>query len=176
VADTRDSKVVGILKRLGRPPEERLKISGVLKGQEELAGFKVSGIMDGGEVSERLFRELGENGLNIRLIVHHTGRRGESNLLICVEREKLEDARNVVAPIVYEAAGAHLEVHASIHVVSIYPHREDPAIAGVALAALAAADIECLAVSAAGSVISFAVDGRNLEAAAKILEDAFLVG
>lgn len=172
---TKDSRVITILKRLGRPPEERTRLSGILTGHEDMVGFQISKLPDGSESAARLMRELGEKNLTIKFIVHHFDPRGDSNLLLCVEQEKLEPARDVLESFLKDVPGSLLKVLLSIQVVSLYPHREDPNVPGEALGALTAVGIECLAVGAASSVISLVVAQEDLPLAVETLKSTFQV-
>ncbi len=172
---TKDSKVISILKRLGRPPEERTRLSGILTGPEEMVGFQISKLPNGSEGAARLMRELGENNLTIKFIVHHFNPGGDSNLLLCVEQEKLDPARDILESFLEDLPGSLLKVLLSIQVVSLYPHREDPSVPGEALNALREVGIECLAVGAASSVISLVVAQEDLSLAVETLKNTFQV-
>lgn len=154
--------------------EQRIKIGGIIQNRN-LAKIGVMSIPDRPGVAGAIFTTLGERGINIPFIVHTIDLNNLDNIVICVAREDLTAALEVLN-IVKETVGAEEIVYdGEVGIVSMFgPHfGERPGIAGVMFSALASADINILAISTSISSTSCLLDADDMDEAVRVLEETF---
>jgi aspartate kinase len=153
---------------------EKIKIGGIIQ-KRNLAKVGVMSIPDRPGVAGAIFSALGTKGINIPFIVHTIDLNDLDNIVLCVAREDLTPALEVLNA-VQETVGAEEIVYdGEVGIVSMFgPHfGERPGIAGVMFSALAAAGINILAISTSISSTSCLVDASDMDEAVQALEEAF---
>jgi aspartate kinase len=153
---------------------QKIRIGGIIQ-KRNLAKIGVMSIPDRPGVAGAIFSALGERGINIPFIVHTIDLNNLDNIVICVAREDLTPALEVLNT-VKETVGAEEIVYVGeVGIISMFgPHfGERSGIAGVMFSALAAADINILAISTSISSTSCLVDANDMDEAVQALEEAF---
>jgi len=154
--------------------EQRIKIGGLIQ-YRNLAKIGVMSIPDRPGVAGAIFSALGAKGINIPFIVHTIDLHDLDNIVICVAREDLSAALEVLDT-VRETVGAEEIVYdGEVGIVSMFgPHfGERPGIAGVMFSAMASAGINILAISTSISSTSCLLDADDMDDAVQVLEQTF---
>jgi len=154
--------------------QQKTKIGGIIQNRN-LAKIGVMSIPDRPGVAGAIFSALGARGINIPFIVHTIDINSLDNIVICVAREDLTAALEVLDT-VKETVGAKEIVHnREVGIVSMFgPHfGERPGIAGVMFSALASAGINILAISTSISSTSCLIDVDDMDEAIQALEETF---
>ena len=154
--------------------EQRIKIGGIIQ-YRNLAKVGVMSIPDRPGVAGAIFSALGAKGINIPFIVHTIDLHDLDNIVICVAREDLSAALEVLDT-VRETVGAEEIVYdGEVGIVSMFgPHfGERPGIAGVMFSAMASAGINILAISTSISSTSCLLDADDMDDAVQVLEQTF---
>jgi len=154
--------------------EQRIKIGGIIQ-YRNLAKIGVMSIPDRPGVAGAIFSALGAKGINIPFIVHTIDLHDLDNIVICVAREDLSAALEVLDT-VRETVGAEEIVYdGEVGIVSMFgPHfGERPGIAGVMFSAMASAGINILAISTSISSTSCLLDADDMDDAVQVLEQTF---
>jgi len=154
--------------------EQRIKIGGIIQ-YRNLAKIGVMSIPDRPGVAGAIFSALGDKGINIPFIVHTIDLHDLDNIVICVAREDLSAALEVLDT-VRETVGAEEIVYdGEVGIVSMFgPHfGERPGIAGVMFSAMASAGINILAISTSISSTSCLLDADDMDDAVQVLEQTF---
>jgi aspartokinase len=154
--------------------EQRIKIGGIIQ-YRNLAKIGVMSIPDRPGVAGAIFSALGDSGINIPFIVHTIDLHDLDNIVICVAREDLSAALEVLDT-VRETVGAEEIVYdGEVGIVSMFgPHfGERPGIAGVMFSAMASAGINILAISTSISSTSCLLDADDMDDAVQVLEETF---
>lgn len=153
---------------------QKIKIGGIIQNRN-LAKIGVMSIPDRPGVAGAIFSALGKKGINVPFIVHTIDLNNLDNLVICVAREDLTAALEVLHT-VRETVGAEEIVYdGEVGIVSMFgPHfGERPGIAGVMFSALASAGINILAISTSISSTSCLLDADDMDEAVRALEETF---
>lgn len=153
---------------------QRIKIGGIIQNRN-LAKIGIMSIPDRPGVASAIFSALGAKGINIPFIVHTIDLNDLDSIVICVTREDLTAALEVLNA-VKETIGAKEVVHRrAVGMISIYgPHfGQRPGIAGVMFSALASVDINILSISTSISSVSCIVDARDMDGAVGAIKVAF---
>jgi len=153
---------------------QKIKIGGIIQNRN-LAKIGVMSIPDRPGVAGAIFSALGKKGINVPFIVHTIDLNNLDNLVICVAREDLTAALEVLHT-VRETVGAEEIVYdGEVGIVSMFgPHfGERPGIAGVMFSALASAGINILAISTSISSTSCLLDADDMDEAVRALEGTF---
>ena len=154
--------------------EQRIKIGGLIQ-YRNLAKIGVMSIPDRPGVAGAIFSALGAKGINIPFIVHTVDLHDLDNIVICVAREDLSAALEVLDT-VRETVGAEEIVYdGEVGIVSMFgPHfGERPGIAGVMFSAMASAGINILAISTSISSTSCLLNADDMDDAVQVLEQTF---
>ena len=166
------SKTLEIMRRIGAPKPERIRITGILQSPA-LASLTL--LLPGGDSdsSAAVLELLGTHSINIRFINKYNDSVGNTSLCICIDAELLDKALDVL-----DANEASLGIkdfmyHPRVKVISIYPHKERPRVAERLLTALRLQGIHPLSTNNASSVISCVVNLDDVERALASLGDAF---
>lgn len=153
---------------------KKIKIGGIIQNRN-LAKIGVMSIPDRPGVAGAIFCALGAKGINIPFIVHTIDLNDLDNVVICVARENLTAALEVLDT-VRETVGAEEIVYdGEVGIVSIFgPHfGERPGIAGVLFSALASVGINILAISTSISSTSCLLDAEDMDDAVQVLGETF---
>ena len=154
--------------------EEKIKIGGIIQ-KRNLAKIGVMSIPDRPGVAGAIFSALGAKGINIPFIVHTIDLHDLDNIVICVAREHLKPALEVLGTVRETVGAEEIAYDGEVGIVSMFgPHfGERPGIAGVMFSALASAGINILAISTSISSTSCLLDADDMDEAIQALEEAF---
>ncbi len=155
---------------------EKIPIGGVLQGRG-LAAVRMMGIPDRPGVASRIFRVLGQAGINVELITHCLDERGKSHITFCVERARLEETLTLLESHRKDVGFEQMGFLRNVALISVFgPHfRERHGIAGAFFHALAGANINILAISTSVSTCTCLISEEELGKATEALERVFEV-
>ncbi len=153
---------------------QKIKIGGIIQ-KRNLAKIGVMSIPDRPGVAGAIFSALGSRGINIPFIVHNIDLNNLDNIVICVAREDLAPALEVLHSVKETVGAKEIVYNGEVGIVSMFgPHfGERPGIAGAMFSALASAGINILAISTSISSTSCLIDARDMDEAVRALEEAF---
>ena len=166
------SKTLEIMRRIGAPKPERIRITGILQSPE-LASLTL--LLPGGnsDSSASVLKLLGTHGINIRFINKYKDSAANTSLCLCIDAEFLDRAMDLLDRNEKSLGIRDFIYHPSVKVISIYPHKERPRIAERLLTTLGMNGINILSVNNASSVISCVLNTRDVDKAVVCLGDAF---
>jgi aspartokinase len=152
----------------------KIKIGGIIQ-KRNLAKIGVMSIPDRPGVAGAIFSTLGERGINVSFIVHNIDFNNLDNIVICVARQDLTAALEVLNTVKGTIGAEEIVYDREVGIVSMFgPHfGERPGIAGVMFSALASAGINILAISTSISSTSCLVDASDMDEAVQALEETF---
>ena len=152
----------------------KIKIGGIIQ-KRNLAKIGVMSIPDRPGVAGAIFSALGAKGINIPFIVHTIDLNSLDNIVICVARQDLTAALEVLDTVKETVGAKEIVYDGGVGIVSMFgPHfGERPGIAGVMFSALASAGINILAINTSISSTSCLVDASDMDEAVQALEEAF---
>ena len=168
----RQSKTLEIMRRIGAPKPERIRITGILQSPD-LASVTL--LLPGGnsDSSATVLKLLGTHSINIRFINKYKDSAGNTSLCICIDAEFLDTALNLLDANEKSLGVRDFMYHPRVKVISIYPHKERPRIAERLLTTLRMNGIYILSINNASSVISCVLNTEDVEKAVACLGDAF---
>ncbi len=168
----RQSKTLEIMRRIGAPKPEKIRITGILQSPE-LSSLTL--LLPGGnsDSSAAVLKLLGTQSINIRFINKYKDSAGNTSLCICIDAEFLDAALNLLDVNEKSLGVRDFMYHPRVKVISIYPHKERPRIAERLLTTLRMNGIYILSVNNASSVISCVLNAEDVEKAVARLGDAF---
>jgi len=166
------SKTLEIMRRIGAPRPEKIRITGILQSPE-LASLTL--LLPGGnnDSSAAVLRLLGTHSINIRFINKYKDSAGNTSLCLCMDAEFLNKALDLLDASEKSLGIRDFMYHPRVKVISIYPHKERPRIAERLLTTLRMHGIHILSINNASSVISCVLNTEDVEKAIACLEDAF---
>jgi aspartokinase len=169
---TQQSKTLEIMRRIGAPKLEKIRITGILQSPA-LASLTFLMPKGDGDSFAAVLRLLGDRSINIRFINKYKDSAGYISLCICIDSEALDEAL-----VVLDANEASLGIkdfmyHPRVKVISIYPHKERPRVAERFLTTLRMQGIDPLSTNNASSVISCVISMDDVDRALASLSDAF---
>ena len=166
------SKTLEIMRRIGAPKPERIRITGILQSPE-LASLTL--LLPGGskDSSTAVLKLLGTEAINIRFINKYKDSYGNTSLCLCIDADFLDKALDLLKANEKSLGIRSFMHHPRVKVISIYPHRERPRIAERLLTTLRMNGIYILSTNNASSVISCVLNTEDVEPALGYLADAF---
>jgi aspartokinase len=166
------SKTLEIMRRIGAPKPEKIRITGILQSPE-LASLTL--LLPGGnsDSSATVLKLLGTHSINIRFINKYNDSAGNTTLCLCIDAQFLDAAVDLLDANEKSLGIRDFMYHPRVKVISIYPHKERPRIAERLLTSLRMNGIHILSINNASSVISCVLDLEDVEKAIACLEDAF---
>ncbi len=166
------SKTLEIMRRIGAPKPERIRITGILQSPE-LASLTLELPGEDSDSSTALLSLLGSHKINIRFISKYYDSTGSTSVCLCIDRESLDTALELIDTNESSLGIKDFTYRPQVRVVSIYPHRERARVAERLLTTLRMNGFEPLAVNNASSVISCVLSSEYVEQALACLSDAF---
>jgi aspartokinase len=154
--------------------QQKVAIGGIIQNRN-LVKIGVMSIPDRPGVAAAIFGALGTRGVNCPFIVHTIDLNGQDSILLCVDRKRLKTALRALDTVKDEVGAKEVVYHKGVGVISVYgPHfSERSGVAGVMFSALAAANINILAISTSISSLSCVLDECDIDEGVKALEQAF---
>ncbi len=169
---TEQSKTLEIMRRIGAPKPEKIRITGILQSPL-LASLTL--LLPGGksDTSAGVLELMGTNEINVRFINKYKDSVGNTSLCLCIEAELLDMALKVLDKNEASLGIRDFIYHPQVKVISIYPHKERPRIAERLLTTLRMQGIDPLSTNNASSVISCVVNSEYVEKALISLSEVF---
>jgi aspartokinase len=149
--------------------EERL-ISGILR-RTNLNAVVISFSLENGAVG-KIFRQLAQNRINIEFVNKILLRNGHASVLLCVDSK---DTYSVLALLeeIKAAGGLDISPVARVAILSLFPHREHPIIAGIITHGFSTGHIPLLAMASSLSAISCVIHEERLSEVLSLLSKTF---
>lgn len=153
---------------------EKIRIGGVMQNAH-LALLNVTAVPARPGTAAAILSGLGNRGINVQFIVQCIDQSDRDQIALCVDREDLEAAQQIVEGIAPALEAGKVLVHPETAIVSIFgpDFRERPGIAGTMFNALASQGINILAISTSISTVSCVIQSRDLEVALIALRRTF---
>ena len=153
----------------------KFRIGGIIQ-KGDLARISILGLPDRPDAVAAILTALGNNEINCTFIVHAFCIHHRHSMVICVARDCLAAALNILETICRDL-GAEAILHTDdVVMLAIFgPHfGERPGIAGTMFTALTSANIHTLAISTSISTVSCIVEAAQMDEAIQALREAFL--
>jgi aspartokinase len=166
------SKTLEIMRRIGAPKPEKIRIIGILQSPE-LASLTL--LLPGGnsDSSASVLKLMGTHSINIRFINKYIDSAGNTSLCLCIDAEFLDKALDLLDRNDKSLGIRDFTYHPRVKIISIYPHKERPRLAERMLTTLRMNGINILSINNASSVISSVLSTEDVERAVACLGDAF---
>ena len=166
------SKTLEIMRRIGAPRPEKIRISGILQSPV-LSSLTL--LLPGGDSdpTAAVLEILGENDINIRFINKYRDSVGNTSLCLCIDAEVLDKAISALDLHEKSLGIRDFVFHPKVIVISIYPHKQRPRVAERLLTALRMDGVDPLSTNNASSVVSCVVNSEKVEQALACLARAF---
>jgi aspartokinase len=155
-------------------PTKKIKIGGIIQ-TEGMAQIELLGLPEQTGLAGRVFKVLGEKGINLQFIVQTTDCRRREKIVFCLAEDDLEATTNILEQIRGPIGLEEFRVLSPVEIISIFgPHfRERPSIAGTIFAAFNKAQIEMLAISTSISTLSFVIKKEIRSKVIDTIKDTF---
>jgi len=152
----------------------KIRIGGIMQNGH-LALLNVTAVPDRPGIAASILGQLGDRGINVQFVVQCIDSARHDQVALCVDRDDLPGALRIVQGLAPEIDAGHVEPVREVAIVSIFgpDFRERPGIAGAMFDALAAQQINILAISTSISTVSCVVASARLDAALKALRETF---
>jgi aspartokinase len=166
------SKTLEIMRRIGAPRPERIRISGILQSPV-LSSLTL--LLPGGDSdpTAAVLKVLGEHDINIRFINKYRDSVGNTSLCLCIDADVLDKAIRELDLHEKSLGIRDFVFHPKVIVISIYPHKQRPRVAERLLTALRMDGVDPLSTNNASSVVSCVVNSEHAEQALASLANAF---
>ncbi len=153
---------------------EKIRIGGIMQNAH-LALVSVSALPDRPGIAASILSGLGERAVNVQFIVQCIDQNERDQVAMCVDREDLPRALEVVNDIAPRLEAGRVNATPKVAVVSIFgpDFRERPGIAGTMFKALAEQGINIKAISTSISTVSCVIDLEWLEVGVAALRQTF---
>jgi aspartate kinase len=153
---------------------EKIRIGGIMQNAH-LSLLNVTAIPDRPGIASAILGGLGEHRVNVQFIVQCIDERQRDQIALCVDRDDLPTALEVLGQVAPELEAAKVASHPEAAIVSIFgpDFRERPGIAGTMFDALAQEGTNILAISTSISTVSCVIDSDQLEFALNALRKTF---
>jgi aspartate kinase len=154
----------------------RICVGGIMQWRN-LVRLGVMNTPDKPGIAADIFSTLGQRGINVLLIVQSTDLRLQTHIVFCVHASDLAQARSVLCELKPRLQAEAIIEEPGLAIVSIHgpDFRERAGIAGAMFGALAAADINILAISTSISTCSCLIHQEKLACAVASLQAAFIL-
>jgi aspartate kinase len=153
---------------------EKIRIGGIMQNAH-LALLNVTAVPDRPGTAAAILSGLGSCSVNVQFIVQCIDQSDRDQVALCVDRDDLETAQEIVDRIAPELEAGKVIVQPRAAIVSIFgpDFRERPGIAGTMFNALAVRGINILAISTSISTVSCVIDADDLEVGLISLRETF---
>jgi len=153
---------------------EKIKIGGIMQSDGR-ALVKIMSVPDHVSVAGAVLGAMGENGINIELLVESFDLDDCGNFSLIIDQKDLDHALNVLDEIKSTIDAKVVSYTPDVAVITVFgPHlREKPRTHGVMFSCIASVGISSLAISTSLSSVSCVVEGQHLDTAIQALTEAF---
>lgn len=152
----------------------KLQAGGLIQ-RDHLAMIGIMDIPSRPGVGGKLFSALSDRGINIELIVHLIDLEQDDHIILCVDRDDLDEALMVVERIRDKVGGKAVTSDPDVATVSLFSldFRECRGIASQMCKALGDCNINIRAISTSLSTITCVIGAERLEEAVRALRETF---
>ena len=152
----------------------KTKIGGIMQCTG-LAKMGVMSIPDRPAMAGKIMTALGAQGINVQFIVQCIDIQGNDHVILCVDQEEMEVARETLERVKLEISAGEVIQQPNVALISIFgpDFRERPGIAGTMFSALGERGINILAISTSISTLSCVIDADCLRDAVVVMEETF---
>lgn len=156
------------------PPLKKVQIGGIMQSDGR-ALVKVMSVPDHASVAGTVMGAMGNNGINIELLVEAFDQDDCGNFSLVIDQKDLDQALKVFDEIRPTIDAKVISYTPDVAVITVFgPHlREKPYIHGLMFSSMASVGIGSLAISTSISSVSCVVEGQSLETAVQALSTAF---
>ena len=153
---------------------DKIRIGGIMQNAH-LSLLNVTAVPDRPGIAAQILSAVGGRKINVQFIVQCIDQSRRDQVALCVDRDDLPGAEEIVHEVAPEIEAGKVVVQPEVAIVSIFgpDFRERPGIAGTMFQALAASDVNILAVSTSISTVSCVIDSDRLEVALISLRETF---
>lgn len=153
---------------------DKIRIGGIMQNAH-LSLLNVTAVPDRPGIAAAILSGLGERGINVQFIVQCIDQSERDQVALCVDRDDIEAALEIVTRIAPEIEAGKVISHPEAAIVSIFgpDFRERPGIAGAMFRALAERKINILAISTSISTVSCVIESDDLEEGLIVLRETF---
>ncbi len=157
--------------------ERKMRVGGILVSQN-LGMISILGTPHGPGMAGVVLEAIGLADIAIEFISCCPDDDGRDNIVVCLQRDRLPEARSAVEQIQSKIRPSRIFTTEGLVAVAVYgPHfREIPTVAGKVFRALADAGVNILAISTSISSVTSVFEQDMLEAALASLRRRFEVG
>lgn len=166
------SKTLEIMRRIGAPRPEKIRITGILQSPE-LASLTMVLREEKNDSLAALLSLMGSQEINIRFINKYHDLNGHTSLCLCIDPESLNTAVELIDRNERSLDVSDFIYRPQVRVISVYPHKERSRVAERLLTTLRMNGIDPLATNNASSVISCVLQSEYVEQALACLDKAF---
>ena len=152
----------------------KVKIGGILQN-DHLARISVMGVPGRLDAAAGLLQAFSQSGLNVQFIVQCIDQREDDHIVLCVDRDDLDRALDVVGRVEAEL-GARVVSHTPrVASAGIFgpDFRERPGLAGTFFAALTASGVRVQAISTSVSTCTVVIAADRLPDAVSAIQRVF---
>jgi aspartate kinase len=153
---------------------DKLKIGGIMQSDGR-ALIKIISVPDHAGVAGAVLGVMGENDINIELLVESFDLDDCGNFALVIDQKDLDIALDLLEEIKPAIDAKVVTFTPDVAVITVFgPHlREKPRIHGIMFSSIASVGISSLAISTSISSVSCVLEGRHLETALRALTEAF---
>ncbi len=153
---------------------DKIKIGGIMQSDGR-ALVKIMSVPDHASVAGTVLRTLGENNINIELLVESFDLDDCGNFALIIDQKDLDQAMAVLEEIKSSVDAKVITYTPDVAVITVFgPHlREKPLVHGVMFSAIASVGISALAIATSISSVSCVVEGRYVDTTVQTLKQAF---
>lgn len=153
---------------------DKIRIGGIMQNAH-VSLLNVTAVPDRPGIAAAILGGLGQQGINVQFIVQCIDQNNRDQVALCVDRDDLPAAQDVLNRVVPGFESGRVIPQPDAAIVSIFgpDFRERPGIAGTMFEALAAQDINIMAISTSISTVSCVIQSDSLEAALNSLRRTF---
>jgi aspartate kinase len=155
---------------------DKMEIGGIMQSDGR-ALLKIMSVPDYASVAGTVFKAMGENGINIELLVQSFDLDDCGNFAVVIDQKDLDQALQVLEELKPTIDAKAVSYTPDVAVITVFaPHlREKPHIHGLMFSSIASVGINCLAISTSLSSVSCVVEGQHLTTTIQTLTEAFYV-
>lgn len=155
---------------------DKMEIGGIMQSDGR-ALIKIMSVPDHASVAGTVFKAMGENGMNIELLVQSFDLDDCGNFAVVIDQKDLDQALQVLEELKPTIDAKAVSYTPDVAVITVFaPHlREKPYIHGLMFSSIASVGINCLAISTSLSSVSCVVEGQHLTTTIQALTEAFYV-
>ena len=155
---------------------DKMEIGGIMQSDGR-ALVKIMSVPDHASVAGTVFKAMGENGINIELLVQSFDLDDCGNFAVVIDQKDLDQALQVLEELKPTIDAKAVSYTPDVAVITVFaPHlREKPHIHGLMFSSIASVGINCLAISTSLSSVSCVVEGQHLTTTIQTLTEAFYV-